>query len=313
MKELTNTKIEQLVKKLNKCEKNEKTGVSKIHKTEIEEELKKNYFSKKAVLGIDIYRYSQYPLLEQTLIPYLFKRLYYTTIDNCLVNEPFLFPSITVENFNEYFIDRGDGGFQIFDTPFQALVFAIYFQANIKRYNCGKDFLKDTKNVVGEITLRYSLTYDDIYSYSHHIPKHVINNHYGPSIINNARIMAKDKLDRFLIDDNTVSWFNEEINGIENLQIINTDNFNRFNFLKQYKKKNNKIQTVLFKKIDKNILTVDLLKIGEIKSKFDTLSINNLHIQTVMSSGDNNSNGEIFTISLGNLNSEGITPTLQNL
>jgi hypothetical protein len=90
-------------------------------------------FNNRAVLGFDIYRYSQFPLLEQTLIPFLLKELYKASYQNCLLLEPFIFQNKTEIDFTENFIDMGDGGFQIFDNPLQALLFSIYFQANLQR------------------------------------------------------------------------------------------------------------------------------------------------------------------------------------
>jgi len=297
MKELTKENIEIIL------EEYKTKYLNGIQKESINKDVKETlngFIETKAVLGFDIYRYSQYPIVEQTLIPHLFKKLYYLTITNCLDHEPFIFQSKTKVDVTNYFIDAGDGGFQIFDTPFQAVIFAIYFQANIKRYNSGDTNTEDIWRIVGEITLRYSLTFDNIYSYS--------NNFYGPSIINNARIMAKDKLNRFLIDDNTVAWFTKEFNGIENLQIINyEEDFKNINLFKQVKKdENKKVQSILFGSKSAKILKVDLLRIGEIRSKLDILSIHSLHIQTQMYSGGENSFKK-YTVSLGNLNSTGIT------
>lgn len=258
------------------------------------------YFQKKAILGFDIYRYSQYPTLEQTLIPHLFKKIFNWSIKNCLEHEPYLFQDITKEDFLNQFIDTGDGGFQIFDTPFQAVIFAMYFQANIKRYNSVTAYTETLYKIVGEITLRYALTYDTTFCYE--------KNYYGPSIINNARIMSKDKLNRFLLDDATVKWFTQEINGLENLQVITfEDDFKNIEFLKKLKIiEGEKIQSLIFTPTLAKILKVDLLKIGEIKSKLDTLSVHNLHIQILMHSGDKG-DFKKYTVSLGNLNLSGIT------
>lgn len=68
----------------------------------------------------------------------------------------------------------------------------MYFQANIVRYNSRNDTSSALYEVIGEINLRYSLTYDNLYFYN--------KNYYGPAIINCARIMSKDKLNRFLLD-----------------------------------------------------------------------------------------------------------------
>lgn len=255
------------------------------------------HLEKKAVLGFDIYRYSQYPLLEQSLIPYLFKKLYVHTCNNCINHEPYIFQNYKLEDFTKTFIDSGDGGFQIFETPLHAVIFAIYFQSNIKRYNSGREpVLLQLKEIIGEITLRYAVSYDSVYSFK--------DNFYGPSIINNARIMEKDKLNRCLIDDNTSYWFTEELNGIENLQLLNYDDLKGINIFKKYKDINEKA-SLLFNSSRSNIISSQILKIGEIKSKLDTLSIHSIHIQTRMTSAAELALNK-YTVSLGNLNSTGI-------
>ncbi len=291
MIELTKEKIEELLKK------NEALNSGKINKEDFLNDIK-SHIVRKAVLGFDIYRYSQYPELEQTLIPHLFKKLYTITINHCIDLEPYTFVDKDQKFFEERFIDAGDGGFQIFDNPFQAVVFALFFQANIRRYGSRHEPTLDLFKTIGEITLRYSLTYDNIYSYG--------NNFYGPSIINNARIMAKDKLNRFLIDENALDWFNEEFNGIENLQVIDyEEDFGKIEFFQRLNMEGKRKFSLLFDTKQSEILKVDVLRIGEITSKLDKLSIHSLHIQVMMKS---NSNKEFkkFTISLGNLNSTGI-------
>jgi len=296
MKVLTLAAIKNILKEF---EERSKNGESKDAITIHLKNNVQNYFEDKAILGFDIFRYSQYLTVEQSLIPHLFKTLYRDTIMNCLNHEPYFFQFTNNIDFGKHFIDAGDGGFQIFDSPFHAIIFAIYFQANVKRYNSGKSFGSTSlRKLIGEITLRYCITYDATYSYN--------KNFYGPSIINNARIMAKDKLNRFLIDENTFGWFTEYFNGIENLQAItfkdisNVSIFNTYKALADISK-----STVLFEKNKPQILNVDILKIGEIRSKLDTLSIHNLHMQILLYS--RNKGFQKFTISLGNLNSGGIT------
>lgn len=291
MKELTKSEIKRIL------EKHNANDPSKIEKNQISEELQK-LITKKAVLGFDIYRYSQYPLVEQTLIPHLFKELYNISIDNCLKLEPFIFNGKDKKYFNTHFIDSGDGGFQIFDNPLQALVFATYFQANIKRYESRHDLTHVLFNTIGVITLRYSLTYDSIYAYS--------KNYYGPAIINCARIMGKDKLNRFLIDENVVDWFNKEFSGIENLQVISIkEDFQKIEFFKGIETDEDNNKSLLFDDKQTRVLRLDVLRIGEIQSKLDILSIHSLHTQVMMFTKGTKEFKKL-TISLGNLNSSGL-------
>lgn len=292
MKELSQARIKEIL------EKHNARDPERIEKEKILEDLQE-YVNKKAVLGFDIYRYSQYPPLEQTLIPHLFKELYNSTIINCLDLEPYIFANKDKKYFDRHFIDSGDGGFQIFENPLQALVFAIYFQANIKRYGSRHEVTYDLFNTIGEITLRYSLTYENIYSYR--------DNYYGPSIINCARIMGKDKLNRFLIDENALDWFNEELNGIENIQVINIEeDFQKIDFFRNIEIKEEARSSLLFNELETKILRLDILRIGEIRSKLDIISIHSLHTQVMMIT-KSTKDFKKFTISLGNLNSSGLT------
>lgn len=267
---------------------------NKLNAKQIQERLQK-YFKIKAILGFDIYKYGKFPIVEQTLIPYLFKTLYEGTIKNCLNQEIIIFQNFKRKNFAKNFIDTGDGGFQIFDNPMEAVIFAIYFQANIQRFNSGFiDSLVYLRELTGEITLRYSLTYDTIYRYN--------NNLYGTALINNARIISKDKLNRFLIDENTFDWFRREINGIESLLVINQSDFEYMKFMKgtNFTEKG----TYLFNKDISRFLNVASLKIGEIQSKQELFSIYNIYIQTFMSSPGKRLRK--ITVSVGNLYSSGI-------
>ena len=128
MQELTRKTIEKII--------NVKIEDKKLLIESIKNSLKP-YFIQKAVLGFDVYRYSKYPIVEQTLIPHIFKLLYEVTINSCLRHEKFIFQKYTKEDFEKQFIDAGDGGFQIFNIPIESLVFAVYFQANIQRFNSG--------------------------------------------------------------------------------------------------------------------------------------------------------------------------------
>lgn len=270
--------------------------VKPIIQTNVEDFLK-GHIEKKAVLGFDIYQYSQFDSLRQSLIPHLFKKLYYLSIRNCLKNEAFFLEYKTQTEFENRFIDIGDGGFQVFGTPIEAFIFAIYFQANITRYNSGNEFHSDLYNIIGEISLRYSLTYGNVFCYN--------KNHYGSAVINCARIMSKDKLNRFLIDDNTVTWFNSELNSIETCQLFEPEN--DFPTIPIFKTKFDKAtySSIIFGLEKNQIKCLDILKIGEIKSKLDILSIYSVHIQVSFKS--KGKDFAKFILTLGNLNSSGLS------
>ena len=86
----------------------------------------KNIYQSKVILGIDIYKYSKYALVAQTLIPYIFHKIIYSVIDDLNKYEPIFFADYSKTNFESNFINTGDGGYIILDTPLHGLLFSIY-------------------------------------------------------------------------------------------------------------------------------------------------------------------------------------------
>lgn len=292
MKELKEQELNQILKEnvSEKINSNKSIDINSI------ESYLNGFVEKKAVLGFDIYQYSQFASLKQSLIPHLFKKLYALTIKNCIENEQFFFAYNSKSDFEKKLIDTGDGGFQIFDSPFEAMIFSIYFQANIVRYNSGNKNLLDLYTLIGQINLRYSLTYDNVYNYK--------NNYYGPAIINCARIMSKDKLNRFLLDNNTIVWFNSEINSLETCMSL--EPIKDFPTIPIFSASFNEdtYKSILFSSKGNKIKCIDILKIGEIKSKLDILSIFSVHLQVILTS--EGKSFKKYHITLGNLNSSGL-------
>ncbi len=292
MKELKETELYKVLKE-NVSDKID--AQAPISKDNIEQYLNE-FIEKKAVLGFDIYKYSQFENMKQALIPPLLKKLYAVTIESCIENEAFFMEYKSVPDYENKLIDTGDGGFQIFETPFEALIFAIYFQANIVRYNSGNKIFVDFYSNIGEINLRYSLTYGELYHYK--------KNYYGPAIINCSRIIARDKLNRFLMDKNTMQWFNSEINSLETC--LSFDPVKDFPTIPIFNTRfdENTYKSILFSTKGNKLRSLDILKIGEISSKANKLSIYSIHIQVLFHSG-----GKTFHkyhITIGNLNSSGL-------
>lgn len=258
----------------------------------------------KAVLGVDIYQYSTYGEFEQTLIPFLFKTILRTTIDACLANHRYIFQKYTAEMIEDRFISTGDGGFLIFDTPLHALLFACNFSVTLRIYNA-YHFYPRLRKIIGGISVRFALTQDKLYSYD--------NNYYGSAIINNARILSKDALNRCLIDENVYGWFTLNMDGIENLQILTIEeiaNIHEFRtdydstLLEAYE------DEVFSKESSRRqgIINSDILKIGKIRAKETDMNIYNLHLQVMMHlvNNDDPKQTKVVTVSLGNLNTSGI-------
>lgn len=261
--------------------------------------------SNKAVLGIDIFQYSSYGEFEQTLIPFLFKKMLHTTIELCLSHHPFIFQKYSREIIEKNFISTGDGGFLIFDNPMHSLLFACNFAVVLRVYNAFH-FFPRLRKIIGGISVRYAMTYDKIYEYA--------DNYYGRAIINNARMLAKDSLNRCLIDQHTHTWFTTNIEGVENLQVMTLDDIvNIFEFSQDdYDKAvlENTNDMIFSKEPSRRdgIINSDILKIGMIKSKESELNIYNLHLQVSLklTNDDDPSQQKVVTVSLGNLNTTGI-------
>ena len=259
----------------------------------------------KSVLGIDIYQYSTgYSVLEQSLIPFLFRRFMETAIEQCFVNHRYIFQKYDKNRINNHFISTGDGGFFIFDTPLHSLLFAINFAIVLRVYNAFH-FYPKLRRIIGSINMRYAITYDNIYKFG--------DNYFGRAIINNARILQRDNLNRCLFDQNVNKWFLVNIGGIENLQVITmTEISNIEEFLNDYDCSIlDDYPDEIFGIIEKRtygIINSDILKIGFIQSKSTELNIYLLHLQVALKliNDDDPDQTKVFTISLGNLNTTGI-------
>lgn len=166
---------------------------------------------KKAVLGIDIFKYSQYDYRKQKLIPFIFSFLRKEAEKSFVESESFFSNRYERDVFDKNLIDTGDGGFLVFDEPIDAVAFLMHFNAYLHSYNSYHLYPK-LRKYVGPLTIRYAITYERLYK--------IDSKYYGPAIINNARIISKDKLNRLLIDDKTYDWFLLNVNGVENLPYV---------------------------------------------------------------------------------------------
>lgn len=265
---------------------------------------------KHAVLGVDIYRYSsQFDSYQQAIIPFLFNSIYDLTVQSCLKLESFFFQHYTeAADFRNYFISTGDGGFQIFETPIHAIIFAVHFECNLRLYNAF-NYFPSIRESIGRIDLRYAQTFDELFQYE--------NNFYGPAIINCARILSKDRLNRFLIDESTYDWFLHRLNGIEHLKNTSIDGMyeSMREYFESYNFETHNISVVIkpchTTSDTQGIQTIDVMKIDEIKQKETQLSVYNVHLQNRILYGNERDtskpNDHIdYTITLGNLNTQGL-------
>jgi hypothetical protein len=258
---------------------------------------------KNAVLGIDIYHYSAYGEFEQTLIPFLFKKMFEMTSRLCLRNHPYIFQGYQYPDFKKRFISSGDGGFLILETPLHALLFASNLATILRVYNSYNMFPK-LRKIIGGLTMRYAITYDKLYFFD--------ENYFGRAIINNARILIKDDLNRCLIDEHVHTWFTTNIGGLESLQVLTMEDIiNIYHFKDHYDRTFiDKGDPMFGDQIsrDTGIINSDVLKIGNIQSKETNLTIYNLHMQVSLwlNNDDHPEQKKRITISLGNLNTSGI-------
>jgi len=237
---------------------------------------------KHTVVGIDIYQYSSFPPNRQVFIPHLFEQIYNKTWELITQNYSFIFQDY--HKFTdirkkegiapqEYFISTGDGGYQILETPIHGILFI--------------------------------LTLDDLYKYR--------KNFYGAAIINNSRILSRDKLNRLLIDKNTYEWFLTRTIGIENLMSLGLSDLKDIEEFASYKEakmeegNNALIQKENNQTSKEGIKAIDVQRIGKIKQKETELEVYNLHIQAVVHYfGLFSTKGKVITVSVGNLNISGI-------
>jgi hypothetical protein len=306
IKQLNHSEIKQMLDQMDKRVVFDKTNIIPDHRqmySKLKEYISYEKITRKSVLGIDLFQYSSYGEFEQTLIPFLLKSMIESTVKLCLNNHAFIFQKYWPERIERNFISTGDGGFLLFDNPLQSLLFACNFAVVLRVYNAYHYFPR-LRRIIGALNMRYAITYDKVYTFNH--------NFFGRGIINNARILIKDSLNRCLIDEHVHSWFTTNLDGIENLQIITLNDIaNIFEFSKDYDMKFLEKGDEIFENEPSRkygIINSDILKIGNIQSKESSISVYNLHLQvTIQLVNDDDANQKrLITVSLGNLNTTGI-------
>ena len=252
--------------------------------------------NKKAVLGIDIYKYSKYNFFQQKFIPFIFSFFINNAMELFFKSETFFSSRYNKETFKSNLVNTGDGGYLFFQNPIDAIVFLSKFNAYLHLFNSYHRFPK-LRKYLGPLTIRYTITYDQIYK--------IESKYYGPAIIKNARIISKDKLNRFLIDDKTYEWFLLNTNGIENLLNLRIDEMNHLK--NQNHKNKDSLQSVLFSS-DKNASHIQHIfcqKLEKISVKDDDFEVYNLMIQCFVNIF-HTQKAIPFITSIGNMNCNGI-------
>jgi len=276
----------------------------------IEDEINRHLLSKInykecTVLGFDLLGYSKFKIEKQTLVPLVFDLLYQETIANIVDYEGCFFDGYS---FTDNYISTGDGCFQIFENPVQALVFNVLFYTNLHTFNAFR-FYPKLRVYVGELVFRSCMTCGKVFSYE--------GNHYGSAIITNARILSRDKLNRFLIDENAYKWFLSKIDGIENITEITLEDL--LDILDIYQdwgssaifRNNETFKTDASNKYGREygkFKSCHIQKIGNVLSKNDLVSIYNLELQVYVYifNPKVSENGRGLVVSIGNSNNSGI-------
>lgn len=249
--------------------------IESISPDSILNELEEKHTFEKTVIGLDIYRYSKMENKTQILIPVIFDLLFSQAETWMKQYEKNLIKDDT--HLQDFFIHTGDGGFLLVDNPIIGIVFLLHFYTLLNLYNSGL-YLNEYYAITKEIEIRACMTKGSVFKYH--------SNYFGKAIIQNARILAADKLNRFLIDENVNNWFNKNINGITSLLIRTGEEFETILNLPKESLKESKIFCY------KNYVTIDNIptgnssikhvtkqKIGEISVKEDKNSIYNVEIQ----------------------------------
>jgi hypothetical protein len=101
------------------------------------------------------------------------------------------------------------------------------------------------------------------------------SNTYGPGIISAARIISKDRLNRFLIDENTHLWFLKNLHGIEGLiRLKISDYYKKLSFIDdELKLSKEHFKTLLY---NQSIFSCDIQQLDIISVKKDELTLSKI-------------------------------------
>jgi len=302
---------ENLMKKLEEIDTKFHKGNTKIFdaldkpeikkkQEEIEEFSKSNFLSqskKMAVLGLDIFKYSEYEPNRQNLVPFIFDMIFNKTLNDIKKEEKAFFKDIDIIGENK-FISTGDGGFILFDTPLHAIIFNLRFFAVLHLFNTGHLF-PELSRYIGKIVIRSAITRDMVFKFN--------EKYYGKAIIDNSRILSRDRLDRFAISENVYDHFIKFFNGIENLPNLRIkDIYDAYEEGKRDYNIDVYAATQFFNQ-DRNtdlIKSIHVQKIERLISKNTELTFYNIEVQFFidMYNDENETEKISFILSVGNLN-----------
>lgn len=296
------------------------------------------YVRHRAVLGIDILGYSKARNLAQMATPACMRAILAAAAVELSHYESLFFDAPS-DIFKDW-IDTGDGGYVFCATPLQGLLLALYIQSSLQTYNSerfdtwppmhdGADYGNEVcaiRRLTGPLTVRFAMAFDQVYEYPAwpgQFPTLSQSNLYGTGIITAARIMSRDKLDRFLIDANAFGWFQKHTNGVESLRFLpqhvalqqarkeappDPDSGWRSYAFQIRSKTAPTAQSKERLGYSKGIDELHSMRIGKVQAKEQRIEVYNIHVQMshrYFLDGDSDA-PDHFIVTLGNLNPQGI-------
>jgi hypothetical protein len=259
--------------------------------------------SKICVIGFDIYRYASLALDRQAFVPIVIDEIVNYSIHVMRQSYDYVFQRMDWDRYSELSIGTGDGRYYFVDTPLHGLLHVLMIASILRMYN-SYHFLRELRAQVGQITARFAITYDSLYRYKSDV--------FGTAIVQNARLLSRDRLNRLLIDDHTHDWFMENIGGLEALMTLTLKDLSSINPFLLYDQKKMDGQNALIPKealvsSREGIKAVDVLKVGEISQKEQTLDVYSVHIQAaILYKHLLMQESALHTLTVGNLNTAGI-------
>jgi hypothetical protein len=116
-----------------------------------------------SVIGFDIFQYSHFSQDKQLFVPFVLYKVYDYALQLVKDNFSFLFQKVDKSFLQNRFISNGDGGFLILETPIHSIIFGLVIETVLRLFNSYR-FLPRLRNTVGDVTFRYAITYDNIYT-----------------------------------------------------------------------------------------------------------------------------------------------------
>jgi hypothetical protein len=250
----------------------------------------------RTVFGIDIYEYSKMDALKQFTVPFIVDQLFENTLARLKSQETAFFRDEFLVEIRRSRIDTGDGFFLILMNPLHALLFLCHFSIELELFKT-RYRARTLMRSMNDYVIRYAISKGDVFIYS--------GKYYGDAIIRCARIMAKDRLNRCLIDNATYFWFYDNASGLESIQDAGLHNIFGIEELQAVKEGKSDI-FLTGPMVFSSFKSIVVNKIGRISVKNDTFDIYNVFLQIGMRVGEALMNSFPIVASAGTINMHGL-------